>query len=44
MLSFDETGEADQLPEMLEAAKQRPLTDEEAKKLAEALRDKQPWL
>ena len=43
-LRFDQTGVTDALPELLEAAKQRPLTDEEARLLAEALRNQEPWL
>lgn len=44
VLRFDETGDSDQLPELLEIAKQRALTPEEAQMLAEALRKHQPWL
>ena len=44
VLRFDETGGADRLPELLEAAKERPLTDEETQKLAEALQKWEPWL
>ncbi len=44
VLRFDETGEADKLPELLEIARQRPLTDEEVQLLNEALRNHQPWL
>ncbi len=44
VLRFDETGEDDRLPELLETAKQRPLTDDEAQLLAKALRNRQPWL
>jgi adenine-specific DNA-methyltransferase len=44
VLRFDETGSADRLPELLETAKRRPLTDQEAGILAEALRNHQPWL
>lgn len=43
-LRFDDSGEADQLPELLQEARQRPLTDDEARTLAEALRNQQPWL
>ena len=47
-LRFDDTGESDRLnesmEELLEAAKRRRLTGEEADKLAEALRIRQPWL
>ncbi|MBN1888797.1 MAG: site-specific DNA-methyltransferase [Thermoflexales bacterium] len=44
VLRFDETGQADRLPELLEIARQRALTDGEAALLAEALRNRQPWL
>lgn len=44
VLRFDESGAADRLPELLEAAKKRPLTEEEAQLMAEALRNRQPWL
>src|SRR4051812_29430759 len=44
VLRFDSTGQEDRLPELLEDARQRPLTDEETKLLAEALRERQPWL
>lgn len=44
VLRFDDSGQADRLPNLLETAKQRNLTDEEAKLLAEALRTHQPWL
>jgi len=44
VLRSDLTGQADQLPELLEAARNRPLTDEEARLLTEALRHQQPWL
>jgi adenine-specific DNA-methyltransferase len=44
VLRFDETGEEDRLPELLTKAKREPLTDDEARLLAEALRDHQPWL
>jgi adenine-specific DNA-methyltransferase len=43
-LRFDETGAADRLPELLETARQRALTEEEARVLAEALRTHEPWL
>jgi adenine-specific DNA-methyltransferase len=43
-LRFDETGAADQLPELLARARQGPLTDEEIRVLAEALRLHEPWL
>jgi len=44
VLRFDDTGAADQLPELLATARQRPLTDAEAQLLAEALKHRQPWL
>jgi adenine-specific DNA-methyltransferase len=44
VLRFDETGDEDNIPELLAEAKQRPLTEEETKLLAEALRNRQPWL
>lgn len=44
ILRFDETGSADQLSELLQQAKQRPLTEDEARILAEALRTHEPWL
>jgi adenine-specific DNA-methyltransferase len=44
VLRFDDTGEADRLPELIEKGQQEPLTKEEAELLAEALRDHQPWL
>jgi len=44
VLRYDETGAPDQLPELLEAAKQRPLTEVEAHLLAEAVKNRQPWL
>ena len=43
-LRFDKDGTPDALPELLREAKRRPLTDDEAKLLAEALRDHEPWL
>ena len=44
VLRFDDTGEADRLPELLETARQRALTAEEARILAEALRTHEPYL
>ena len=44
VLRFDPTGTEDRLPELLEAARERPLTDEEVRLLADALRNHQPWL
>jgi adenine-specific DNA-methyltransferase len=43
-LRFDETGAADRLPELLEIARRRALTDEEVRVLAAALRNHEPWL
>ena len=43
-LRFDPTGGADELPELLAAARQRKLTEAEACVLAEALRAHEPWL
>ena len=43
-LQFDPTGKPDQLPELLATARQRALTEDEARILAEALRDQEPWL
>ncbi|NUO82990.1 site-specific DNA-methyltransferase, partial [candidate division KSB1 bacterium] len=44
VLRFDDTGASDKLPELLQAARTRPLTAEEAQQLAEALRRYEPWL
>lgn len=44
VLRFDDTGEADQLPDLLQEAQRRKLTTQEAQLLAEALRNQQPWL
>jgi adenine-specific DNA-methyltransferase len=44
ILRFDSTGKEDGIPELLEIARQRPLTADEARLLAEALRTHQPWL
>ncbi len=44
MLRFDPTGRADRLPELVQAALERPLTLEEAEQLAAGLRQHQPWL
>jgi len=43
-LRFDPTGQADKLPELLEKAQRQPLTPAEAKQLAEALHNQEPWL
>ena len=45
VLRFDTTGESDQLPELLQTAQQRPLTEDEARQLAGAIKNAQsPWL
>ncbi len=44
VLRFDASGAADQLPELLQIARQRPLTAEETQVLAAALQNRQPWL
>ncbi len=44
MLRFDPDGSPDQLPELLAEATRRPLTDDEVRMLAEALRAQEPWL
>ncbi|MBI3734304.1 MAG: site-specific DNA-methyltransferase [Chloroflexi bacterium] len=44
VLRFDPTGGPDHLPDLLAAARTRPLTDAEARLLADALRSQQPWL
>lgn len=44
VLRFDPTGEADKLPELIAEVARRPLTPEEQKLLAEALRNHEPWL
>ena len=43
-LRSDPNGDADKLPELLQIAQQRKLTAEEAKTLADALRQHEPWL
>ena len=43
-LRFDGTGESDRLPELLEIATRRKLTGEETRTLADALRNREPWL
>ena len=44
-LRFDTTGESDQLPELLQAAQKRPLTPDETRQLAAAIKNAQfPWL
>lgn len=44
VLRFDADGKPDALPDLLAAARTRPLTDDEARTLAEALRTQEPWL
>ena len=44
ILRFDDTGDADHIPELLQIAQQRPLSDDEAKVLADALKEREPWL
>lgn len=44
VLRFDPTGSPDRLPALLQAARTRALTDEEARTLAGALRTQEPWL
>ena len=43
-LRSDPNGDADKLPELLQIAQQRTLTADEAKTLADALRQHDPWL
>ena len=43
-LQFDESGDADQLPELLAKAQQGPLSADEVQTLAAALRHHGPWL
>src|SRR5438105_4315766 len=44
VLRFDPAGGPDALPDLLRAARQRPLTDDEGRLLAAALRTSEPWL
>ena len=44
VLRFDDTGQSDRLPELLEEATRRKLTAEEASTLSDALGNRQPWL
>lgn len=44
VLRFDATAASDKLPELLQAARTRALTAEEAQQLAEALQRHEPWL
>ena len=43
-LRSDPNGDADKLPELLQKAQQQPLSADEAKTIADALRDHSPWL
>ena len=43
-LRFDDSGESDRLPELLADATRRKLTKEEARTIADALRNREPWL
>ena len=43
-LRFDESGDADQLPELLEKAQRGPLSSDEVQILAAALKNHSPWL
>src|SRR2546423_15655645 len=43
-LRFDPAGKGDELPELIAQAMKRPLTADEAKNLADALRNHEPWL
>ena len=44
VLQFDESGDADRLPELLEKAQREPLSADEVQILAVALRHHDPWL
>ena len=44
VLRFDESGDADRLPELLEKAQREPLSADEVKIIAMALRHHDPWL
>lgn len=44
VLRSDPDGNADKLPELLQTARTRQLTPEEARTLADALRHREPWL
>lgn len=44
VLRFDETGEEDRLPPLLQKVRREKLSDDEVQTLAEALRNHQPWL
>ena len=44
VLRFDDSGKPDALSELLQTARERALTEDEARVLAEALRTQEPWL
>lgn len=44
VLRFDVDGTADRVPALLAEARKRPLTEDEVRLLAEALRTQEPWL
>lgn len=44
VLRFDQHGKPDALPELLAKARRGPLSDDDARTLAEALRIQEPWL
>jgi adenine-specific DNA-methyltransferase len=44
VLRFDQTGDSDRLPDLLAEVTRRTLTDDEARLLAAALRNREPWL
>ncbi len=44
LLRFDPTGAPDALPELLQKAQKRAIAPEEARLLADALRNQEPWL
>ena len=44
VLRFDDEGESDRLPALLQEATRRALSEDEAKIIAEALANRQPWL
>ena len=43
-LQFDESGDADQFPELLQKAQRGPLSPDEVQTLADALKNHSPWL
>ena len=44
VLRSDTSGAEDKLPELLEKATRKPLSEEEARLIANALRNREPWL